>query len=430
VRVHNILQSILIQGNHPPKTLYEYNVGLLRGGVCLLAILVATIYLITDFWEGVDAGQNVYLTLIAGSLISLGLNRKHWFMTSTVVFLLMSSTLIYILASNDIFHTGVYLYQLLIVIVAFVLFGYSHVQWAIVFAIYVLIQFFLAYHYNFRPLPLEVTLDAGYARFSIMNNFIIALIVTSIFFYFLLRVNLHTEIQLKKKNELLQKTNEELDRFVYSTSHDMRAPLSSVLGLIEIAKLTNRPEELRQCLDMMSGRVKNLQDFIREITDYSRNERQELRLEEIHLAGMIKEIITDLRFGKEADQIAIEMEIHPEMRIVVDQTRLKIVLNNLIGNAFRYSDRNKMNPFVKIQANARDGSIAISVEDNGVGIAEEHMDKIFNMFYRGSEKSDGSGLGLYIAQEAARKMGGKILALSSPGLGSAFTLMIPQPSLS
>jgi signal transduction histidine kinase len=294
----------------------------------------------------------------------------------------------------------------------------------------VLIQFFLAYHYNFRPLPLEVTLDAGYARFSIMNNFIIALIVTSIFFYFLLRVNLHTEIQLKKKNELLQKTNEELDRFVYSTSHDMRAPLSSVLGLIEIAKLTNRPEELRQCLDMMSGRVKNLQDFIREITDYSRNERQELRLEEIHLAGMIKEIITDLRFGKEADQIAIEMEIHPEMRIVVDQTRLKIVLNNLIGNAFRYSDRNKMNPFVKIQANARDGSIAISVEDNGVGIAEEHMDKIFNMFYRGSEKSDGSGLGLYIAQEAARKMGGKILALSSPGLGSAFTLMIPQPSLS
>lgn len=420
-----IFVESLLLGKVTPPGGYDRKIALLRGGICVLAIFVCVIYLLIDYWEGVVGGRYFYGMLIVASVAALWLNRNGFYRSATWVFMMTASLVVYVMISNDVLRTGVYLYLILLMLGAFALFGYHNIKWAVVFSALTLIQFVLAYVYDFCPIPLQMSMSAEAAEFSIINNFMIAFVTCAVFFYFILHLNHITERQLRDKNQLLQKTNEELDRFVYSTSHDMRAPLSSVLGLIEIAKRTDDPTEMRQCLDMMKARVNNLQDFIREIRDYSRNERQEVRSEELFVASLVKEIVNDLRFGNEAAPVSIEVEIDPALTVLGDAARMKMVLGNLISNAIRYCDLSKEKPFVKIQANQREGVTAIAVEDNGIGIAHEHQDKIFNMFYRGTEKSEGSGLGLYIAQEAAHKMGGKILALSAPGVGSAFTLVLP-----
>ncbi|MCU0420107.1 MAG: HAMP domain-containing histidine kinase [Cyclobacteriaceae bacterium] len=423
--IRHFLEPLLLGRVAASASGYERKVALLRGGICLLAIFICAVYLLIDYSEGVVGGRYFYGFLIASSLVALVLNRKGYYRTSTTVFMVAASLVIYVMTSNDVLRTGVYLYLILLMLGAFALFGFQNIRWAVGFSLLILIQFMLAYVYNVRPIVLEMSMSPEAAEFSIINNFVIAFITCAVFFYFVLQLNHTTEKQLRDKNQLLQKTNEELDRFVYSTSHDMRAPLSSVLGLVEIAKRTTDPRELGQCLDMMRARVNNLQDFIREIRDYSRNERQELRQEEIPVAALIREIVNDLRFDKEAIHLSIELKIDESLTVVADGARMKMVMGNLISNAIRYRDGKKESPFVKIQANQREGVTAIAVEDNGIGIPPEHQGKIFDMFYRGTEKSEGSGLGLYIAQEAAHKMGGKILALSSPGLGSAFTLVLP-----
>ena len=102
------------------------------------------------------------------------------------------------------------------------------------------------------------------------------------------------------------------------------------------------------------------------------------------------------------------------------------MLNNLISNAIRYHNPERENPFVRINANINESGAKIEVEDNGIGISQEYHEKVFEMFYRVSESSNGSGLGLYIVKEAVNKLNGDITVKSTPGVGSKFTLHIPN----
>jgi signal transduction histidine kinase len=110
-----------------------------------------------------------------------------------------------------------------------------------------------------------------------------------------------------------------------------------------------------------------------------------------------------------------------------DRYRLKIVLTNLIGNAIKYYHRNQENPFVRVSIAPVSGGVSLQVEDNGIGMSQQVMDNIFNMFYRGTDVSDGSGLGLYIAKEMVSKMNGEISVSSQVEIGTVFTVQIPAP---
>lgn len=235
----------------------------------------------------------------------------------------------------------------------------------------------------------------------------------------------HAEAQIIHQNELLAKTNEELDRFVYSTSHDLRAPLSSLLGLITIAERTTDPAEIEKCLVMMRERVNTLDAFIREITDYSRNSRLEVALEPVPVYSLVKGIIENLKYLKDADKITVINAVPPDQLVVTDMGRLRVVLSNLLANAFKYHDVKKTNPFIKITSQQVTHSFVITVEDNGQGIAPDHQGKIFNMFYRASENSEGSGLGLYIVRETMEKLNGTISVQSVPEEGSSFIVTLP-----
>jgi len=233
------------------------------------------------------------------------------------------------------------------------------------------------------------------------------------------------ETELSLKNAQLAKTNEELDRFVYSASHDMRAPLSSVLGLIHIAQKATSQEELNYCLEKMGERIMVMEGFIKDVTDYSRNARGEVNKKQVNILEAVTAVKNNLRHSFDSDKISMGIDIPADLFVYTDIHRLTIVLNNLVSNSTKYYDPSKEDPHIQIDARAGNGFVSISVADNGMGIEPAHHSKIFDMFYRASENSEGSGLGLYIVREALQKLGGTIDVKSQPGVGSTFTFTLP-----
>lgn len=231
---------------------------------------------------------------------------------------------------------------------------------------------------------------------------------------------------LQAKNRDLRKTNEELDRFVYSTSHDLKAPLCSMLGLIHIADISENRDEQKHCMAQMKERVETLNGFIEDIISYSRNSRLNVMPEDVPVNEMIDKILDGLEYFEHKRNISIVKCFPKDLVISTDASRLRIIMNNLIANAIKYHRIDQGNPYINITADVFDKVVQISVEDNGNGIEDDYKESIFNMFYRASENSDGSGLGLYIAREMVEKMNGQITVQSEFGQGSKFTIVLPN----
>lgn len=236
------------------------------------------------------------------------------------------------------------------------------------------------------------------------------------------------EEQLADKNLQLAKTNEELDRFVYSASHDMRAPLSSLLGLIYITEKATNPEEFKEYLDRMKSRVKVMEGFIKDVTDYARNARFEIAWQPIVFQDLITEILDSLNYSFHNEKADVKSLVPADFMIRSDPHRLKIIMNNLLANAIKYADPSRSKQEITIETHATDTHWSFIIQDNGIGISEEHLSRIFEMFFRASENSEGSGLGLYIVKETLEKLNGKISVRSKLHEGTAFTVTLPHSS--
>lgn len=234
------------------------------------------------------------------------------------------------------------------------------------------------------------------------------------------------QINLENKNSELIKANSELDRFVYSASHDMRAPLTSMMGLILLTKEEMDNVDMSTRLDMMYTTVKKLDDFIHKILDYSRNIRVDLEHNEINWEELIDEICENMKFMNADEKCHFTQSIEQTSKFYTDKHRLLIVLNNLFSNALKYQDTAKSEIEVKLNIVSDDQKAIITLQDNGIGIAPEHQDKVFDMFFRASSISTGSGLGLYIARETIEKLFGNISFTSIPGVGTTFKVKIPN----
>lgn len=233
------------------------------------------------------------------------------------------------------------------------------------------------------------------------------------------------EEKLTRQNRELEVTNKELDRFVYSVSHDLSAPLKSILGLVNISRLSNDHGETSEYISKIEASVIKLESFIREILDYSRDKRQELSIEQIRLKELCTEILENLRFLEGYNKIQMDMTELKDVQIKNDKTRLKIIINNLLANAILFQKKfPEHKPYIKISSRQVDHTVLLEIEDNGEGIKSNYQDRIFDMFFRGTANSKGSGLGLYIAREAASKIDGKILVRSEFGKGSTFTIQL------
>jgi PAS domain S-box-containing protein len=236
------------------------------------------------------------------------------------------------------------------------------------------------------------------------------------------------ETAMENSNAQLAKTNQELDRFVYSVSHDLRAPLASLSGLIDLTQSDTTDQNVLENLGMMKQSVQKLDVFILDILDYARNARMDIKIRKIDFLEMLEQIRSDLKFINAGDnsQFDIRIEIQRHDAFYSDRKRIHVILNNLISNAIRYYNPGTTQPFVEVGIHFDDLGAWLSVKDNGIGIDVAHHEKIFDMFYRVSKKSNGSGLGLYLVKETVEKLEGTIKFSSVPNEGTQFLIFLPD----
>lgn len=234
------------------------------------------------------------------------------------------------------------------------------------------------------------------------------------------------EQALQESNEILKKTNMELDRFVYSVSHDLRAPLSSILGVIEFAETETDENNMLELLGMLKSSVKKLDGFVLDILNYSRNARVQVESEKIDFNYLVSDIVRDLRFMNAGNSnVKINVQVDNQALLYSDKSRIKMIVSNLLANALRYHDPEKADPYVNISIQPSGTGVTISINDNGIGISRDKHEKVFDMFYRASVLSEGTGIGLYIVKETVEKLNGTITLTSEPGVGSDFTIYLP-----
>jgi signal transduction histidine kinase len=235
------------------------------------------------------------------------------------------------------------------------------------------------------------------------------------------------ENALLYQNQELTKVNAELDRFVYSVSHNIRAPLMSVLGLLNLAQhdlKTKNSDQYGNYFSMMEGSIYKLDETLKEIIDYSRNSRTEIRRDLLDVRELVEEAFQNLIYVQGAEFIEKKITMEGSPLIYSDRLRLSVIFNNLLSNAIKYRDRDKTKNYIHVLLQTQ-RDLYITVSDNGIGIRPEYLVRIFDMFFRATEKGDGSGLGLYIVKETLEKMEGTIAVNSEFGEGTTFSMSLP-----
>ena len=241
-------------------------------------------------------------------------------------------------------------------------------------------------------------------------------------------VKKEAEIKLANQNKELKKINSELDRFVYSASHELRAPLASVMGLIDLIKEDDDTEDLDMKLEMIERSIRRLDLFIKDIVEYSQNKHIDILVGEVNFSSMIQDSLETLWYLENRDKIDIHVKVKEDIPFFSDPKRIAILLNNFVSNAIKYHNVHQAKPEILIEVITSTQNATIKISDNGVGIPEEELENIFKMFYRVSSKVMGTGIGLFIVKEILDKLQGTIEVNSELKKGTTFIITVPNHS--
>lgn len=391
---------------------------------------VAMFYTLLDFIFETNVPSVLLIgTFLAGLGAYLLVHFKHYTMAK-VLGLLIIDLVVFAAATSESEHTNIFLFFGSTGLTSLVVFGYEDKWKAFVFVLLSALLYIFTNFTDFAFLPYRNFTERQVQMIFIINVSVFTYVSAYIIFIFL-KLNFDSEQMLiesnkaaVKQNDELIKINAELDRFMYSTSHDMRAPLSSLTGLIKLSEMTADVSEIKDYVRMMKGSINNLEKFTLSITDHYRNSRTEVQLEKIALKPVIDEIIGDLSFAGGVD-IKFIYNISDDDYLLTDGARLRVILNNIISNSIKYRNSKLNGSTVSIHYAKNGTKHCIKIKDNGIGIGGIHLERIFDMFYRASETSRGSGLGLYIVRETVEKLKGSISVSSVLGEGTTFHLELP-----
>jgi len=235
-----------------------------------------------------------------------------------------------------------------------------------------------------------------------------------------------TQQLLLKKNQELVQTNRELDHFVYSASHDLRAPVTTIQGILQIADMdVTLSFQSKEYLDLIKKSTDKLDAFIRDLIDYNKNSRADLQIEKLNPQQIINESIGLVQNIQGFELSDIRVEITGSEVVFSDANRIQLILKNLLSNSIKFKNL-KQNPLIYITFNCVDNGFEIRLSDNGKGIPANHIEKVFDLFYRADKNHSGSGLGLYIVRETVRKLHGTVKIESVNGQGTIFTMFFPS----
>jgi PAS domain S-box-containing protein len=238
-------------------------------------------------------------------------------------------------------------------------------------------------------------------------------------------LKLHNITDTKIRVSELMRSNQQLDQIIFKTIHDLKAPLMSALGLVNLAE-NGSAEDRAAYLKLIRKSLLNLDSLIEEMNDFFRNDKTAVQRDRINLRELVETELGSLKSLVDENGITIASEVHHDAEFYSDSVRVRTIVCNILSNAVKYYDPQKNRPFVNISVTINEDICVLKMQDNGIGIALEYREKIFDLFFRATDQSQGTGLGLFIVKDTVEKLKGKIEVHSEAGLGTTFTISIPN----
>jgi len=237
---------------------------------------------------------------------------------------------------------------------------------------------------------------------------------------------MRTNISTDKVKMELNRTKTIIDQFINSCSHNLKGPLTSIEGLVMIAEYCTNPGEVNQCLGLIQHCTLNMLETISKLEEYTVNLQRELNHDEIEAEQLVERVLAEYATEIDKDQITISTKVSQSYKWIADERCNYLILKNLVSNAIHFSNREMKAKKIHVKVGVHADHVNVEVLDNGVGISESEQKKIFEPFHRGSTQSKGSGLGLFLVKGLIDKLKATISVSSNGGLGTSFSLSMPN----
>lgn len=234
------------------------------------------------------------------------------------------------------------------------------------------------------------------------------------------------ESEERRKAVVSEKSKDELDHLVFSISQDLLTPVSNVKEIIDNARDLNDHRNREIQLEEIEKNIGQLDTYLRNIFDYTRNSRLEVQREPVSFQEMLYLVKENTSAVSVAKKIKFIERITENCNYYGDPVRIRIILENLISNAILYRDKHKPECIITVNIDVNPQKVKIVIADNGVGIPSKHLPRIYDMYYHAGENSGGAGLGLFITRESIKKLKGSIRVDSTAGTGTAFEITLPN----
>ncbi len=400
----------------------------------LVTLIVFIFFLFTqvisNFFVTINVANSILTLLSLFLLIGflyLFQSKKHRFL-SKILFVFVTHILIFVfwITSDGLLGAIPTLIPILAFIVVAIMphqYAFKTLIFSLFFCTFLIVSDFL--------FPASITPYQSLAarKTDIIVSIYFTLLFVSFSFMYLKKQYHVKEIALQKEYDAQIRLNEELDHFVYRTSHDLRAPISSTLGLITLIRMSKNIDEILKYVNLQEKSLLKMDGFIHDILSYSQNNRVEIIYEKIDFKSLYEDTIESLQEETRQHIVQTNLIFDANKDYILDKPRLQTIFKNLISNAFRYHDPQKETAFLNIKIKEDTHFITIAFEDNGIGIPKDCVPKVFDMFYRAHRTSVGSGVGLYITKQSAEKLGGNIICISQEFIGTTFVITLPKKEM-
>lgn len=226
----------------------------------------------------------------------------------------------------------------------------------------------------------------------------------------------------------LDKAKTAIEQFIYSCSHTLRAPLKSIAGLVFLLKNSDSIPESNtgEYLQSIERTVGKMETLLNELEQFLINSRHDIVADRVEAKSLVEDVLNDFKNQIESGNIKLKLNVQQTAVLYTDATRLRVVLSHIIANAVMFQAPGNRNKKIRISVTVSQGACKISVRDNGIGIDNEILPRICDLFFRGSQQSSGSGIGLYVVSEMVKKMGGLLSIRSIPESGTNVVVTFPN----
>lgn len=243
-----------------------------------------------------------------------------------------------------------------------------------------------------------------------------------------LEMNLQLEERVKERTQELTRVNKDLDNFVYTASHDLKAPINNIEGLMTalhetLQEKSPQPEGVAPIMEMMNSSISRFKDILVDLTEVAKVQYEAAAKDKVNFKELLEEVKLNIREMMEAHNAVIVDDFSQVPGLSFSRKNLRSILYNLVSNSIKYSSPERK-PEITVTTATIDDFILLTVRDNGLGLREQDQQKVFGMFKRLHTHVEGTGVGLAIVKRIVENCGGKIEFESELGKGSVFKVYL------